>query len=44
MNLQPSLATERLALRPFRMDDAPSVAAMAGDEAVAAMTLLIPHP
>lgn len=26
------------------MDDAASVAAMAGDEAVAAMTLLIPHP
>lgn len=44
MSAQPSLATERLVLRPFRMDDAASVAAMAGDEAVAAMTLLIPHP
>lgn len=44
MSVQPRLETERLLLRPFGMEDAADVAALAGDETVAAMTLLIPHP
>lgn len=38
------LATERLLLRPFRRDDAPAFARLAGDWAVASMTSDIPHP
>lgn len=44
MSAQPNLETKRLLLRPFQMEDAPSVAALAGDASVAEMTLLIPHP
>ena len=40
----PTLETERLVLRPFRLDDAPEVKRMAGDRAIAATTLAIPHP
>ena len=38
------LETERLYLRPFTLDDAPAVQALAGAPEVAATTLHIPHP
>lgn len=41
---RPTLKTERLILRPFRMDDAEDVARLCNDRAIAATTLLIPHP
>jgi RimJ/RimL family protein N-acetyltransferase len=44
MDRQPELVTERLLLRPFALADAPTVQKLAGDEAVASMTLNIPHP
>ncbi len=39
-----TIATERLALRPFRRADAAEFARLAGDWAVASMTSDIPHP
>ena len=44
MSKQPSLITERLILRPFTLADAPRVQQLAGDPAIAATTLTIPHP
>jgi RimJ/RimL family protein N-acetyltransferase len=44
MSEYPSLTTERLILRPFRMADAADVQRLAGDYAIAATTLRIPHP
>jgi ribosomal-protein-alanine N-acetyltransferase len=44
MSQQPTLATERLLLRPFKLTDAPEVQRLAGDWAVADTTLVIPHP
>jgi ribosomal-protein-alanine N-acetyltransferase len=44
MTKRPALRTERLVLRPFEMDDAPVVQALAGEREIAATTLLIPHP
>lgn len=44
MTDQPSLATERLLLRPFTSDDAALVQKLAGDKRVAEMTTKIPHP
>lgn len=41
---QPPLRASRLALRGFRMADAPVVVALAGDTEVARNTLNIPHP
>lgn len=38
------LATERLLLRPFTLDDAPAVQRLASAYEVAENTLLIPHP
>ncbi len=40
----PILETDRLKLRPFRVEDAPMVMELAGDQSVAATTLNIPHP
>jgi RimJ/RimL family protein N-acetyltransferase len=40
----PVLATARLRLRPYALADAADVQRLAGDAAVAATTLLIPHP
>jgi [ribosomal protein S5]-alanine N-acetyltransferase len=43
-NLQPEITTERLLLRQFRQSDALLVQKLAGDEAIAATALNIPHP
>ena len=40
----PTLETKRLVLRPFCLRDAPEVKRLAGDRAVAATTINIPHP
>jgi RimJ/RimL family protein N-acetyltransferase len=40
----PLLKTERLTIRPFRMEDAPRIQLLAGAREVALNTLLIPHP
>lgn len=44
MSNQPCLTTKRLVLRPFTLADAPRVQQLAGDPAIAATTLAIPHP
>jgi L-fuculose-phosphate aldolase len=41
---RPTLHTERLVLRPFRLSDAPRVRELAGAREVAENTLAIPHP
>jgi ribosomal-protein-alanine N-acetyltransferase len=41
---QPVLETKRLLIRPFSLTDALVVQKLAGDEAIAATTLNIPHP
>jgi RimJ/RimL family protein N-acetyltransferase len=40
----PEITTRRLVLRGLRLDDAARIRELAGDRAVAANTLLIPHP
>jgi len=44
MRKPPNLTAEDLKLRPFEPGDAPWVQQLAGDRAVAATTLSIPHP
>ena len=44
MRQQPTLETERLLLRPFKLTDAPEVQRLAGDRAIADTTGNIPHP
>ena len=44
MTPQPTLETERLALRPFVVADAPDVQRLAGAREIAEGTLTIPHP
>jgi ribosomal-protein-alanine N-acetyltransferase len=44
MKQRPTLVTERLVLRPFDLSDAGRVQELAGDWAIAEMTLEIPHP
>lgn len=44
MDRQPELVTGRLLLRPFDLADALTVQKLAGDKAIASMTLNIPHP
>ena len=41
---QPELKTNRLVLRKFEQSDSSEVERLAGDEAVALMTLNVPHP
>ena len=44
MTIQPELVTERLLLRPFVPADTPVVQELAGERAIAEMTVAIPHP
>lgn len=44
MHDAPSLQTDRLVLRAFRLDDAPAVQVYAGRKEIADTTLTIPHP
>lgn len=41
---RPEILTERLRLRPFRLEDAPAVTELASDRAISLTTLNIPHP
>ncbi len=41
---QPSIETQHLVLRPFRLSDAAAIQQLAGDRAIADTTLNIPHP
>ncbi|MEW6515554.1 MAG: GNAT family N-acetyltransferase [candidate division FCPU426 bacterium] len=41
---QPVLQTQRLSLRPFRLEDAADVRRLANERDVAAMTYRLPHP
>ncbi len=44
LGIQPSLATRRLVLRPFHMNDAADMARLGDDRRVSGMTLTLPHP
>ncbi len=44
MKTIPILHTERLTLRPFKLDDAADVKRLAGDKDIASTTCAIPHP
>lgn len=41
---QPELLTERLILRPYRLEDAPELKRLIGERDVAKTLLLVPHP
>lgn len=41
---QPAIETERLRLRPLRLEDAPIIARLAGRREIADTTISIPHP
>jgi ribosomal-protein-alanine N-acetyltransferase len=41
---RPTIETERLVLRPFRLEDAPEVQRLCGAREIAVGTLTIPHP
>jgi [ribosomal protein S5]-alanine N-acetyltransferase len=42
--MQPTLESERLVLRPYRLQDAPDVQRLAGDRRIADTTTTVPHP
>lgn len=44
MAAQPTIRTERLTLRPFRLEDAKDVQRLAGSKAIADTTARVPHP
>ena len=44
MNLQPTLSTERLILRPYSLDDVPDVVRLIGDARVSDTILTVPYP
>ena len=44
MNLQPTLQTKRLVLRPFNLEDSETVKVLAGNKLIADVTSNIPHP
>jgi len=44
MAVQPVIRTERLTLRPFRLEDAGEVRRLAGSKAIADTTARVPHP
>jgi ribosomal-protein-alanine N-acetyltransferase len=44
MDEMPTITTERLVLRPYRLSDAPDIQRLAGAHEVASTTLNIPHP
>ena len=44
MSKQPVLETKRLILRPFTLDDAPTVYSLVSDKDIASTTLNIPYP
>jgi [ribosomal protein S5]-alanine N-acetyltransferase len=42
--MQPTLESERLVLRPYRLQDAADVQRLAGDRRIADVTTTVPHP
>ena len=42
--LLPTIETERLTLRPFRLSDASDIQRLAGERDIAVTTMNIPHP
>ena len=44
MSQQPTIETEHLILRPYRLEDAPELQRLIGDRDIASTTMNIPHP